>query len=89
MKVFCYLAVGIGLVFFASCSKNLKSEDNKIIHEGNISTHTRTSHIVYQDLTKEEIELAKEYIHNETAPGVSRTYIEEEGAKIINEYRNK
>ena len=86
-KVFFYLSIGI--LFFASCSQNSKSVNNKIIHEGNISTHTRTSHIVYQNITSEELELAKEYIHTETAPGVSRTYIEEEGAKLINEHRNK
>lgn len=89
MKISFYMFIGIGLLLFASCSVNPKSEDNKIIREGNISTHTRTSHIVYQNLTNEEFELAKEYIHTETAPGVSRTYIEEKGAKLINDYRKK
>ena len=89
MKILSYFSIGMGLLFVVSCSKNPGSQENQIIHEGNISTHTRTSHIVYQDITSEEAELAKEYIHTETAPGVSRTFIEEEGAKLINESRSK
>ena len=84
----------MSLVIFASLSLSSCCNDNKCvsdgaeeIYEGRISTHTTKSHSVHQDITPEERELAKEHISNETAPGVSVTSIDAEGAKMINEAR--
>lgn len=82
MATFATLSIG-------SCCNDNKDDykEAEEIHEGRVSTHTPKFHSVHQDITPEEKELAKEHITIETAPGVSITTIDGEGAKILNEHR--
>ena len=82
MAAFATLSIG-------SCCNDNKCDNKEAeeLHEGRVSTHTPKSHFVHQDITSEEKELAKEHITNETAPGVSITTIDAEGAQMLNEHR--
>lgn len=90
MKKYASLLI-FALLGLASCgdgSEGVNKESDEV-HEGRITTHTKNSHIIHQSLSPEEKELAKDHIKNETAPGVSTTSIDAEGAKIINECRKQ
>lgn len=85
--------VFFGTAFFVAvtlgaCSGHSSAENEEcLIHEGRISTHTTKSHQIHQSITVEEAELAKDHITCETAPGVSYKNIDAEGARMINESR--
>lgn len=90
MKKFILMSfVALASLSISSCCNDNKCDTNKgeEIREGRISTHTTKYHTVHQDITPEERELAKDHITNETAPGISVTSIDAEGAKMINDAR--
>lgn len=87
MKKSIFIAFGAlaALSLGSCCHSNCDNKEE--VTEGRISTHTRQSHVVHQQITPEERELAKEHITNATAPGVSTVSISDEGAQIINQHR--
>lgn len=80
------LTMIISCLYLCSCSVK---EDGKTIEAGVLSTHSRTSHIVYQDITPQERKIAGEHINRQNYNGGSIESIDSIGAELINNSRNK
>ena len=93
MKKYILSAIALlGIISISSCCNDHKCEvtgKDGQVKEGLVSRHTRKAHAVYQVLTPEEHEAAKEHVTFETAPGVSHIKIDKEGAAIVNKMREK
>lgn len=92
-KMYFFGIAVLALTGLCSCENQVAHEggvncDNEV-KEGRIWTQTRRSHTVHQNLTPEERELAKDHIKDSTTFGASFGYIDSEGAKVVNESRNK
>lgn len=92
MKKQLFLAITVLAAFsLSSCQKTVAHEggvnNDTIVKEGRIWTHTKNSHVVQQQLTPEEKELAKDHITYETSFGTSNASIDSVGAKMVNDYR--
>ena len=92
-KVTLYLVAAFGLLALNACcnkdcDKNEGVNNDSLVHEGRIVTHTTKTHVIHQDISEDEREMVKDNITTETTAGASSVSIDSVGAAKINSSRN-